>query len=308
MGDTEKTEEIEKPQPSEGDQPAAPVDPDKVVVTEEDLESEPKPGETPQQAEDRKSRRSERRELKETLKQTQARLEEMSRRVEELTARSMAQPPQYAPPQYTQQVARPEASTEEAEIASIETTQAAVIAAIRNPQLPEAQVEAYNKEWHRLERRKQKIIGKEAARETYRELGADTSDEAIQTRILQNEFPDIYANPVLRAHAAAEFELLVHNFRRPRNSSATAREALMNIRQRITRPTAPAPTDNQKARYTSTPGRAGAPTNGSSGEITLTRAQMNAARGFTQHLNDLSDKQRAAIWIREVGKPSGLIP
>lgn len=303
MGDNEKTQEIERPEPSGSDTPAAPVEDGKVTVTEEDLETDP--SESPQQAEDRKTRRQERRELKETLKQTQARLEAAERRLEEM-ARTPYQPQQPPAQQYAPGP-RPAESPEETEIATIETTQAALITAIRS--CPEDQVAGFNKQWQTLERKKQKLIGKQGAREYYQESGAgqQLSDEAIQTKILQNEFSDIYGNEVLRAYAAAEYKSLVHNLRRP-ESSATAREALMNIRRRLSTPTAPAPTDNQKARYTSTPGRAGASANGSSnGEFSLTRAQMNAARGYTQHRDDLNDRQRAAIWVKEVGKPNNLV-
>lgn len=303
MAEPEK-EEIEQPgQEAPGQEPAPQTDPDQVRVNIEELDDDTDAGGPVDPAIDRKTRRAQHRELKQALQERDKRIEEMSRQLAEINGRMSQQAQQQ--PQYVQVPPPvPEQTEEEAAIATIEETQRAINAAVGNPQLSEAQVQALTKEWNKHERKKNELIAKAVIK---REMSSQQmSDETIQTRILQNEFSHIYANPVLRASASTEMEYLCYNLGRPRNA-ATAREALQRVHARLQPPRTAAPTDAQRSKYTSTPGRAGASAGGNGSHFTPTKAQLNAARGYTAHLNDLTDEERVRKWVKDVGKPTGLV-
>jgi hypothetical protein len=88
---------------------------------------------------------------------------------------------------------------------------------------------------------------------------------------------------------------------------AIAREACERVLERygLRKGKSPPPSEADRARYTSTPSRAGA-AGSSSGTYTPTLNVLRTARGYTKHLPDLSDEERVAKWYKEVGRPNGL--
>lgn len=268
-----------------------------------DLTEEDDAEDTSDKPESRRSRRTERRELKEALRTTQEKLSAMEQRLADLQAR--ANQPVYQQPAEQVRPAKQEDPEDSDEIAAIERQQVAIQAAITNRDIPDAQAQAYAAEYRKLDRKKNRLmVQSELARERGNgtQAAAQMAEDYARAQ-LHSEFPEIYSNPVWLAYAQAENEQLIHVGRRPRNA-ATAREALMNLRRRLQPPT-PAATAEQRARYVSTPRSAG--TQSSGNQFVPSKAQLNTALAYTQHLSHLSDEERVRKWVKDVAKPSGLV-
>lgn len=129
--------------------------------------------------------------------------------------------------------------------------------------------------------------------------------QAVERQILNSEFPQVFGDPYLRAAAEAEMTRLVTKLRKPM-SLATAREAAQRV-MRNEGLVRPPPNENDKRKLSSVSGSAGGAGGGGGQNFKPSRLQLNAARAYTAHLPDMRDKDRVKKWVKEVGKPSGLV-
>lgn len=224
---------------------------------------------------------------------------ELRRELAEVRGRiSAPQPqPQAAP-------VRQETDPVEAEIVGLSRQQDFILKAINAGTLGEGDQTNAVEEWRRLDRKRRAL--------EYRKDNAAAQAPQVQTedqmigQLLRMEFPQVFDDDELRTRAEAEMLALMKRGRA--KSLATGREACQRVAKRSTglfgQP--PAPTDAERARYSSVSSRAGS--NGANGsQYTPNKQVLELARSYTSHREGLSDGDRVKIWVREVGKPAGLV-
>jgi hypothetical protein len=271
-----------------------------IDLSEDDEEPEAALGAPTNTPEDRKSRRAQFREMKESKRRTEERYTALEREVAELRGRLSA--PQAPAPVYRQE---PAADPIEAEIDSLWQQQQILLRSMQSTQTPESQVEKDSNTWRQLERKRRALEIKQVVGETPRQ-DTGVTEERIANQLLTSEFPEIFNNEAMRLRAMAEMQDLMGRVGKPK-SIATAREACERVMDRhgLRKSKAPPPTAAEQARYTSVPSRAGA-AGGGTGNYTPSKNVLANARGYTSHLKDLTDEERVRKWIKEIAKPNGI--
>lgn len=280
----EEKPELEQ-QPEEQEQPGRL----QVDLSEDDSDDE---GDAP---EPKKTRRQRMRELRETLKSERSEREKMQRELAELRGQMQGYQQSYRePPQRQETPSDPFA----AQLKANRERQQGVLAKLANPNLRPEEQERLQEQYYEIDNERQEIVTQRALLKNggAREQGLSRMD--LERQMLETQYPEVYTNPVRMAEAAAEAARLVHELRKPANF-ATAQEAARNVSERY-KTRIPKPSDSDKAKYTSVPGRAGV--NGASTTFVPNKLQLSAARAYTQHLPDLSDAERVRRWMKGPGK------
>ena len=291
----EKTQETERPAEVE------PRDPNKVVVDlDDDPPALPAEGET---QDSRRSKRAERRALKDELAQLRNQMAERDKELAELRGAVQARP-NYAPQPMYQPAPAATPDPYENEIAGLSEQQQAINMAIANPKLDDARVQRLTDQWNKLERQKQELIIEKTMRRQGLNSQGQGGDRAfeMQVTMLQAQFPDVYSNPVSMKAADLEYTRMVHAGKPA--TFATAVEAAQRVRdQSNTR--RPAPSEADKSRYTSVPSRAGGSPSASN-QFVPTKQQLVNARAMYSHL-DIPDVDKVRLWVDNVARPNGLV-
>lgn len=246
---------------------------------------------------DRKTRRGRMRELRETLKTERTARENLEKQIAELQGhvRGLGQFQQQTREDPRQREADPDSDPVEVQINGYWAQQQAILAQLRNPEVSGNEASKLEKEWQKLDRKRVALISQHAVAPMINQRPQE-SDEAHANRILRADFPEVFENEVRRQEAILELHKLVE--RGAPVSLATARRAAQLVKDRYVR-RAPTPTAAEKAKHTSSPGRAA----GSAGsKFAPSKLQLNSAKAFTAHLDDLSDEQRVRIWAKKVGR------
>ncbi len=243
--------------------------------------------------EDRKTRRQQGRDFRRQKQEYESRLTALQTELAELRGRVSAPPAPVAQPTPGQDPA-------DAEIASLETQQSALLAAIQTQGVPQEQVTKLVDAWKQLERKKRRLEFDQYEKEKKKDApGADQQRAQHIQASLEAEFPQVYADDYLRLLAQAEFAGLIK--RGKPDGLATAREACQRAlgRAGLGRPI-PGPSELERTRLSGTPARAG--TNGGTGnQYTPSRFEINTAKAWTKGRDDLSDEERWRIWAQATG-------
>jgi hypothetical protein len=290
----EKEEQSNEPQPE-----VMPSSEPKVSIDLADLDEPDEQSSKQESTQDRKARRSQWRELKSDRDSARSELEALKARLAAVEQRGYQAPQAPAQPYRPQEEAK---DPNESKLESIWEHQQALLQQLNT--LPPGQDDRANKlttQWRKLERERRELEVDIAI--SRREASAPPVDQERQMAqvVLRSEYPEIFSDPALKMRAQAELLTLIRQGRP--DSLALAREACERVSpKKVTRQ----PTDAEKARYTSVASRAGA-SGASQGNFVPTTMQLRTARGYTKHLPDLTDEERLKKWIREVGKPEGLV-
>jgi hypothetical protein len=291
-------EDDELPETAE---PAAPTT-DQVTIDLNDVDDDdgPDKGASADAPEGRKGRRAQTREIKERARKSEERVETLERQLAELRgAVSVRQQQPVFMPAPTQ------TDPLEAELESLEQQQQLLLHSVQNPNSSQEDVDKASKQWRKLERQRRELEVNSVL--SKRQPQNDVSEERIANQMLVSEFPEVFVNnEPMRLRAMAEMtDMLARG--KPK-SIATAREACERVLTAagLRKGKAPAPSASQQSRYTSVPSRAGTASS-ASGQYTPTQNVLRTARAYTSHIENLSDEERVRKWVREVGKPNGLV-
>lgn len=263
-----------------------------VVDLEDDEEENQAVAEAP---EGKKGRRQAYREVRNQLKEEREARAALERQIAELRGHVQGIAARPAPV-----AAQPQVDPAEEQINDLWTQQQEILRqANTDDTLTAAQRDKLSDKWRKLDRERRKL-------ETERDIGGrepaqQQTREDIENEILNDEFPEVFADPVLIQRAKAELMALSRAQKRAPNLTM-AREAARRVSPK--RPAA-APSEADKAKHAGTPGRPG--TVGGSGGFVPTKMQLSAARAYTDHLPNLTDEERVRKWVKDVGKPNGLV-
>lgn len=268
-----------------------------VDLTEDDDAGDDTADEKQASPQDRKAKRGYARQMREALKDKKDEIETLRREMAELRGRVSAQPVYQPAPQY-----QPQEDPGSRELKSIRDQQSTILRAIQSQGITSQEIERLNDQWHELNDRRTEII----SRRGQAPAAQGPSQEQIAGQILAAEFPEIYNDTALLKAAEAEMLNLTQRQRKP-VSIVTAREALRRVadREGLGRK-APAPTAAQQSKYAAVSARAGANGAGSN-TYTPDKNTLALARAYTKHLPNLDDAERVRKWVKEVGRPAGLM-
>lgn len=265
--------------------------------------SEPDDDDEPGQPEtlDRKGRRSGWKTLKSKLEAKDKDISELREKLARLEGRVSAPQAPVVVPQQRETEVDPLA----AQIDEIADHQQALAVAIRSAE-NDATAERLSKQWQKLDRQRRSLEVKQAIAEEGGERGEPLTQDQIVGKILSGEFPQIYADPGLRMQAHGIYLQMIRREGKPQGM-ATARAALERVAGSAGLGRKPAPSEEAKAKYGSVPARAGG--QGAQQTYTPDKYTLRTAIAYcdTPKRRDLSDEEKVRIWVKEVGKPSGLV-
>lgn len=287
-----QAQEKEEQQPEETTGPEVlPSSEPKVSIDLAELdEPDDNRAETPQE---RKSKRQQWREVKEGRNRDAEELKSLRQELAELRGR-FQNFPQF-PQQGQQQRQAEPADPNESKIESIEAQQQVLLQAIRSANDGEV-VKSAETQWRKLERQRRDLEIEAAIARRGLDKPPKVDEIEMGNMALRAEYPEIFADDALRLQVQAEM-LKLHRQGKPVNL-ATAREAAERVSpKRVSRP----PSEAEKAKHISVSSRAGAQ-GSASGNYTPSTAELRTARGYTNHLPNLSDEERVKIWMRDVGR------
>lgn len=186
------------------------------------------------------------------------------------------------------------------EIKTIRAQQRTIMTALQGTQDP-AQAEKLQDQWNELDEKKVELIAKRNAPQR-----EERGDQEVEAKILESEFPDIYASRSRSLRAQSVMAELVE--RGAPVSIGTARKACQQVMRDLGLGPKPQPSASERARFAGTSGRPGT-SGGSSQAFTPTKFQLSAARAWcnTDQRRDLEDGEKVLIWLREVGRKEGLV-
>jgi len=254
-----------------------------------------------EEADDKRGRRANFRALREKLKEQAERNDRLEREMAELRGRASAPAPIILPqaPSQQQQV-----DPEREELKSISSQQALIRRAIAHPQTSQAESERLTEEYYNLEQKRSDVQTRISLRQVQRpQQGA--SDMQVGHQILRGKYPELFRDQALILESQAETVRLARAENRPVDLAMADKAAALVLARHGIGGRKPAPTDTERARHSATSSRAGASTGKQ--DVTLTKQQKVLALSYTKHRKNLSDEERARIWLKEVAKPDGLI-
>lgn len=189
------------------------------------------------------------------------------------------------------------------QVKTIRSQQRTIMTALRNPNLTEGETEKLQDQWQDLDDRRVDLLASRRAPAREDEGDRSIADGA---RYLEMNYPEVMGKRSLRLEAELEASKLMESGRL--RGFAAAKEGCEIVKRRHLMGERPRPTDADKARLSSTTGRAGA--NGTGGDkwqpskqhLALARAWCNV-----DGRRDLEDSEKLRIWAREVGQKERVI-
>lgn len=302
------TEEELDPQAPADQQDGEPQVPGAIPVDLSD-DDDDAPATPAEEAADKKSRRSWKREMRENLKREQQEKADLARQLNEMRAEmagirgAMAVRPE---PQRQYQPDRPDPV--EAELEGIQDQMRALLAQMNQEGLTEAKAEELQKKYWKLQGQGIRAAAKAAVSQVapqQRDSGPEGLTLDQQNAMIEADFPEAMSSVSRQQECRLELVKLLEKSPGTRVTYALARKAAKIVHDKYSR--RPAPSESDKAKHINTPGRAGA----SAANVTqldpqtYKKALVNA-RGLYAHREDWSDERKVKEWMRKVGRKVGL--